>query len=109
MSDYTDYMEEMFFAHIANVRETISSNKDWIRDYLEKRSNYPAWVTRDGVSIPVGEVTDSHLENLLIFLPEGTVWHKVFTCEKHYRDLCRLTCDLEKEDKYNTEVMEMVY
>lgn len=109
MSEYTDYMQDMFFSRVINVRETISSNKDWIRDYLEKRDKYPNWVTRDGVSIAVSDVTDSHLENLLNFLPANTPWHKVFSCEKHYRQLCKQTQVLEEEDEYNTKVMDIVF
>jgi len=105
MSDYTDYMEEMFFAHVMNVRERIYSNRKWKEDYLSKRKNYPDWVTRDGKHIAIANITDSHLENLLKFLPNDNPWHTVFECEKKYRHLC----DLEKENKENEKVIDLVY
>ena len=109
MSDYTDYMEEMFFNHTFNVRETISSNQRWIDDYLDKRSKYPEWVTRDGTHIKVGDITDNHLENLLNYLPKDTVWHNVFSCEKLYRKLSKQIVELRKEDNYNTEIINKIY
>lgn len=97
MSEYTDYMEEMFFNRVSEVREVIYENRKWKDDYLSKRSSFPDWVNRDGKHIPVSKVTDSHLENLLRFLSEEDVWHTVFACEKRYRELCRL----EEEDRVN--------
>ena len=105
MSDYTDYMEDMFFNHVFSVRMSLESNRSWMRDYVEKRSKYPDWVTRDGRSISVKDISDEHLENLLKFLPNGNVWHDVFMCEKKYRYLC----DLEREVKENENVIETVF
>lgn len=109
MSNYTDYMEEMFFNRVMEVRETINDYEKWIEDYLEKRKKYPEWVTRDGKHIPVGEVTDSHLENLLNFLPENTAWHKAFEYEKTYRRLKEKLISLKKEDIENEKTIDLVY
>ena len=105
MSDYTDYMEEMFFNHAFSVSMTLENNRSWMRDYVEKRSKYPDWVTRDGRHISVSKIDDNHLENLLKFLPSENIWHDVFMCEKKYRYLCRL----EEEEKKNSEVIDLVY
>lgn len=109
MSYYTDYMEEMFFNHVSSVREDLYDFKKWMSDYLDKRSKYPEWVTREGKRIAVGDVDDNHLKNLLNFLPEGTAWHRVFLYEKTYRDLCSKVKELEAIDSYNEEVMNLVY
>ena len=109
MSDYTDYMEEMLFNHILNIKDQIYDSKRWIGDYLSKRKGYPNWITRDGRSIPVSEVTDSHLENLLNYIPENNVWHKVFSCEKYYRELMKKLPKLEEEDNYNDEIINTIY
>ena len=109
MSDYTDYMEEMFFAHVMNVREQLNDINIWINDYLIKREKYPDWVTRDGTHLPIGKIDDNHLDNLLNFVPEGTSWHKAFSYEKKYRRLCKLQSELKEEDKDNDKVIDTVY
>ena len=105
MSDYTDYMEEMFFNHAFSIRMALESSRGWMDNYIEKRSKYPDWVTRDGRSISIKDISDGHLDNLLNFLPGENIWHEIFSCEKRYRYLC----GLEREVEENERVMGIVY
>lgn len=109
MSDYTDYMEEQFFGHVADVRMRIDSKETWIKDYTSKRESYPCWTTRDGQQIKVENVTDSHLENLLNFLPEKNVWHRIFECEKLYRKFKKEISELKKESKHLDDIINKVF
>ena len=109
MSDYTDYMEDCFFSRVSSICQDLYEYKKWIDDYVSKREKYPEWVTRDGKHILVKDVDDNHLENLLNFLPESTVWHRVFECEKQYRYLSKKVKELEREDAYNQQVINLIY
>ena len=91
------------------IRERIYENEKWINDYLSKRENYPKWTTRDGRQISVGDITDSHLENLLNFVPRGNVWHQVFTCEKLYRKLKEELPNLKRANIECNKVMDLCY
>ena len=89
-----------------NLRETINSSEEWIVKYLSQRKDYPEWVTRDGKHIKVEDITDSHLSNLLNFLPKGNVWYKVFMCEKKYRNIMKRLPEWKKENLRNEEIMQ---
>ena len=108
MSDFTDYMEQMFFSEATNIRERIYESKRWINDYLYKRKSYPEWVTRDGVSIKVEDITDQHLNNLINFLPKRNIWYQVFICEKKYRELNKKMPELEKANAKCEQIIDLL-
>ncbi len=57
-----------FFDHMAGLSWDIEDYSKWMHDYEANRYKYPAWVTKDGRSIPVHELTDEHLANLIPFV-----------------------------------------
>ena len=109
MSEYTDYMIESFFSHAVDLRERINDSEKWIRAYLSQRKNYPEWVTKEGVRIKIGDITDSHLNNLLNFVPENSVWHKAFTYEKKYRYLKKNLPIWKAGTITNDEIIDVVF
>lgn len=114
MSDFTDYEEEQFFSRLANLRCEISRAVQWKKDYEKNRDNYPSWVTKDGEEIKVRDLKDSHLDNLLKFVPKRdpnneTKWVDILKSEKRYRTFDSYLDEKEAELSYYEEVMEQVY
>lgn len=109
MSDYTDYMETQFFGELASTTMGIDDMERWINTYLHQRGNYPSWTTKDGKEIKVGDITDSHLENLLNFVPSDCTWHKAFEYEKKYRKMKNELTELRNKESYYREVANLVF
>lgn len=109
MSDYTDYMETQFFGELASTTMDIDDMQRWINTYLHQRENYPSWITKDGKEIKVGDITDSHIENLLNFVPSDSTWHKMFEYEKKYRKLKDELIELKNKESYYREVANLVF
>ena len=85
---------DRFLGRVARLRDEITRNKEWMRDYESVRDGYPEWVTRDGERIKVKDITDEHLDRLVPFLERRdpqTSWIKVFKDEKTYRDVRKKT------------------
>lgn len=95
MSDYTDFVETYCrtpFTDYAEAQLELTELEQWKRNYESKRDKYPEWVTKTGQKIKVRDLTDSHIENLLKFIPKKdpnneTKWLDVIKCEKQYRNI----------------------
>ncbi len=95
-----------FLDSMVDLRWNIEDYQKWMADYESKRTNYPAWETKDGKHVWIYEMEDSHLDNLIPFMrkkdPENkTHWIDVFSAEKKYREL------KEKLPSMKMELMEM--
>lgn len=109
MSEYTDYMENMFYTRVVNVRHQIDSYEKFITEYTSKRDKYPSWITRDRQVIKIQDITDSHLNNLINYLKYSeSPWYDIFICEKKYRNILKELPLLKKENMFNECVLEVL-
>ena len=102
MSDYTDFMEEQFFAHHTDLQEECA----WRAKWASLRREYPDWISREGKEVPITQMTDSHLDNLIAFLKrknDGSkaieTWLNILQKERHYRDTASLEAELQAENE----------
>ena len=107
MSDYTDFMEEQFFARHTNLQEEC----EWRAKWASHRQEFPDWITREGKKIPITQLTDDHLDNIIIFLKRKKdevkvveTWLKILQNERHYRDTTSLEAELQAENELIDEV-----
>lgn len=92
---------DRFFGEIVSTRMEIEECTKWINDYETKRYDYPCWKTRDGENIPIYNITDSHLDNLIPFIEKQdpnneTNWIELFKTEKFYRTLKKKVEELKQ-------------
>lgn len=101
-----------FFDHMAGLSWDIEDYSKWMRDYEANRYKYPAWVTKDGRSIPIHELTDEHLANLIPFVERKdpnneTRWAELLKQEQQYRRLSKKVARMKSELKEMRNVSEM--
>ena len=107
MSDYTDFVEtycRSSFTEYAEAQLELDELKQWKQKYESNRDKYPPWVTKTGEQIKVRDLTDSHIEALLNFIPKKdpkneTKWLDVIKSEKYYRTIDAKILRLEEEVK----------
>ena len=99
-----------FFGSITSLRMDINDLEDWCNKY--KSFNYPAWTTKGGNKIKLGEMSDSHLENTIKLVsrkdPTNT-WLKVLNQEKLYREYTKKLPKLKQELTRLEEISDMIY
>lgn len=107
MSDYTDFLEACCrspFSEYAEAQLELEELRRWKQKYERNRYKYPPWVTKTGEQIKVKDLTDSHIEALLNFIPKKdpkneTKWIEVIKSEKQYRTIGMKIFRLEEEIK----------
>lgn len=107
MSDYTDFAETFCrssFTEYAEAQLELTELKQWKHKYERNRDKYPPWVTKAGEQIKVKNLTDSHIEALLNFIPKKdpnneTRWIDIIKSEKQYRTIGMKIFRLEEEIK----------
>lgn len=105
MSDYTDFAEtycRSSFTEYAEAQLELDELRQWKEKYERNQDKYPPWVTKAGEQIKVKDLTDSHIEALLNFIPKKdpkneTKWLDVIKSEKQYRTIYRKISRLEEE------------
>lgn len=114
MSDFTDYQEEQFFNHVANIELELDEKITFKEKYEANRDKYPDWVTKDGTHIKVRDLTNSHLDNLLKFIPKKdpnneTKWINVIKCEIAYRSINQEIQALKEERDRLDMIIDTVF
>lgn len=107
MSDYTDFEEtycRSSFTEYAEAQLELEELRQWKQKYESHRDKYPPWITKAGEQIKVKNLTDSHIEALLNFIPKKdpkneTKWIDVIKSEKQYRTINAKISRLEEEVK----------
>ena len=105
MSDYTDFVEACCrspFTEYAEAQLELDELRQWKQKYESHRDKYPPWVTKAGEQIKVKDLTDSHIEALIDFIPtkdpkNETKWIDVIKSEKQYRTIDAKIFRLEEE------------
>lgn len=106
----TDNILNDFYDRMASLSIGITHIEGWIRDYENKRKHYPDWVTREGVSIKLQDISDSHLENLIPFMKKKDPtngWLQAFEYEKRYRKLVKKLNLMKLEYKEMGHISDM--
>lgn len=87
MGDIADLLEEQEYIaeeRDSNIRKIINNKSLW----KSERDKWK-WITRDGRSIPISKLTDSHLYNCLQFIEMMygvcNIWH-ILSLEMEYRE-----------------------
>lgn len=111
---WIDYDIERFYDSMVTLRLEMEDYKKWIQNYLSFRDKYPDWITKGGQHIMLKDLTDSHLNNLILFVkrkdPENkTNWIKILEQEKTYRELKFKLNKAKEELGYMEEVKEKVF
>lgn len=101
-----------FFDYMASLSWDIEDYSKWMREYEANRYKYPAWVTKDGRSIPIHELTDEHLANLIPFVERKdpnneTRWVELLKQEQQYRRLSKKVPEMKAELAHMRNVSEM--
>jgi hypothetical protein len=86
MGDIADLLEEQEYIaeeRDSEIRKIINNKSLW-----ESERDKWKWITRDGMSIPISKLTDSHLCNCLQFIKRTygvcNIWH-ILSLEQEYR------------------------
>ena len=114
MSDYTDFAEACCrspFTEYAETQLELDELRQWKQKYESHRDKYPPWVTKAGEQIKVKDLTDSHIEALIDFIPtkdpnNKTKWINVIKSEKQYRTINAKISRLEEEIRQLTNAID---
>lgn len=92
---------DRFFGEIASTRFDILDLERWCRTY--ESFNYPDWTMRDGNTIKLSNMTETHIDNTINMLKRKNPddgWIKILEQEKQYRrkkeQIRQLQCDLSR-------------
>lgn len=109
MSDFTDYMEDSALYRGIKIRDQIHNIEKWISSYEKARESYPMWITKKGKHIKIENISQNHLNNLLVFVEPDSGWFEAFQQENTYRKLKVQLRQLKKELEEFETTIEQVY
>lgn len=109
MSDFTDYMEDHALYQGIKIRDQIHSIEKWMTSYEEARKSYPMWITKKGKHIKIENLSQNHLNNLLVFVEPDSGWFEAFEQESTYRRLKVQLEQLKKELEIFEKTIEQIY
>lgn len=109
MSDYTDYMENSALYQGIKIRDQIHNIEKWMTSYEQARKSYPMWITKQGKHILIENISQNHLNNLLVFVEPNSGWFEAFKQESTYRKLKVQLEQLKKELEEFEHTIEQVY
>lgn len=107
-----DYEIEMFFSRAAWARYDLDENTAWCKRYRAERAKWPEWTTRDGKKIPVADLGDGHLANIIAWLERehpGDTWTRALKKERHYRALQKENDSLRAEIRVSDDIIQKVF